>query len=92
MEISMKKKRYSEEQIIGILKENEAGLSVDELARKHDVAAGTIYRWRNQYGGMEVNELKKLKGLEEENRRLKRLVADQALDIQMLKDINSKNW
>lgn len=88
----MKKKRYSEEQIIGILKENEAGLSVDELARKHDVAAGTIYRWRNQYGGMEVNELKKLKGLEEENRRLKRLVADQALDIQMLKDINSKNW
>jgi putative transposase len=88
----MKKKRYSEEQIIGILKQNEAGMSVDELARKHDVAAGTIYRWRNQYGGMEVAELKKLKGLEEENRRLKRLVADQALDIQMLKDINSKNW
>lgn len=88
----MKKKRYSEEQIIGVLKENEAGISVEELARKHDVAAGTIYRWRNQYGGMEVNELKKLKGLEEENRRLKRLVADQALDIQMLKDINSKNW
>jgi putative transposase len=92
MEIHMKKKRYSEEQIIGILKENEAGMSVDELARKHGVAAGTIYRWRNQYGGMEVSELKKLKGLEEENRRLKRLVADQALDIQMLKDINSKNW
>ena len=88
----MKKKRYSEEQIIGVLKENEAVLSVDELARKHDVAAGTIYRWRSQYGGMEVAELKKLKGLEEENRRLKRLVADQALDIQMLKDINSKNW
>ena len=88
----MKKKRYSEEQIIGILKENEAGMSVEQLARKHDVAAGTIYRWRNQYGGMEVNELKKMKSLEEENRRLKRLVADQALDIQMLKDINSKNW
>jgi putative transposase len=88
----MKKKRYSEEQIIGVLKENEAGVSVDELARKHGVCAGTIYRWRSQYGGMEVNELKKLKGLEEENRRLKRLVADQALDIQMLKDINSKNW
>lgn len=88
----MKKKRYSEEQIIGILKENEAGASVEQLARKHDVAAGTIYRWRNQYGGMEVNELKKMKALEEENRRLKRLVADQALDIQMLKDINSKNW
>lgn len=88
----MKKKRYSEEQIIGIIKENEAGISVEDLARKHDVAAGTIYRWRNQYGGMELNELKKLKGLEEQNRRLKRLVADQALDIQMLKDINSKNW
>lgn len=88
----MKKKRYSEEQIIGILKQNEAGMSVDELARKHDVAAGTIYRWRNQYGGMEVAELKKLKGLEEENRRLKRLVADLSLDNQMLKDINSKNW
>ena len=88
----MKKKRYSEEQIIGIIKENEAGMPVEELARKHGVAAGTIYRWRNQYSGMEVAELKKLKGLEEENRRLKRLVADQALDIQMLKDINSKNW
>lgn len=92
MEISMKKKRYSEEQIIGILKENEAGMPVEQLARKHDVAAGTIYRWRNQYGGMEVNELKTLKALEAENGRLKRLVADQALDIQMLKDINSKNW
>jgi len=88
----MKKKRYSEEQIIGILKENEAGMPVEQLARKHDVAAGTIYRWRNQYGGMEVSELKKMKALEGENSRLKRLVADQALDIQMLKDINSKNW
>lgn len=88
----MKKKRYSEERIIGIIKENEAGMSVEQLARKYDVAAGTIYRWRNQYGGMEVNELKKMKGLEAENSRLKRLVADQALDIQMLKDINSKNW
>ena len=88
----MKKKRYSEEQIIGILKENEAGMPVEQLARKNDVAAGTIYRWRNQYGGMEVSELKKMKALEGENSRLKRLVADQALDIQMLKDINSKNW
>jgi len=92
MEISMKKKRYSEEQIIGILKENEAGMPVEQLARKHDVAAGTIYRWRSQYGGMEVNELKKMKSLEEENARLKRLVADLSLDNQILKDINSKNW
>ena len=88
----MKKKRYSEEQIIGILKENEAGMSVEQLARKHDVAAGTIYRWRSQYGGMEVNELKKMKSLEDENVRLKRLVADLSLDNQILKDINSKNW
>ncbi len=88
----MKKKRYSEEQIIGILKENEAGISVEQLARKHDVAAGTIYRWRNQYGGMDVSKLKEMKALEEENRRLKRLVADLGLDNQMLKDINSKNW
>jgi len=88
----MKKKRYSEEQIIGILKEHEAGMPVEQLARKHDVAAGTIYRWRSQYGGMEVNELKKMKSLEEENGRLKRLVADLSLDNQILKDINSKNW
>lgn len=88
----MKKKRYSEEQIIGILKESEAGASVEQLARKHGVAAGTIYRWRNQYGGMEVSELKKLKALEAENSRLKRLVADLSLDNQMLKEINSKNW
>lgn len=88
----MKKKRYSEEQIIGILKENEAGMSVEQLARKHDVATGTIYRWRSQYGGMEVNELKKMKSLEDENARLKRLVADLSLDNQILKDLNSKNW
>jgi len=90
--MNMKKKRYSEEQIIGVLKEAESGMPVEQLARKHDVAAGTIYRWKSQYGGMDVNELKKLKALEGENGRLKRLVADQALDIQMLKDINSKNW
>ncbi len=86
----MKKRRYSEEQIIGILKENEAGISVEDLARKHGVAAGTIYRCRNQYGCMEVSELKKLKVLEAENTRLKRLVADLRLDNQMLKEINSK--
>jgi len=86
----MKKKRYSEEQIIGILKENEAGMPVDELARKHDVAAGTIYRWRNQYGGMEVSELKKLKGLEEENRKLKQLVADLSLDKHILQEVIAK--
>ena len=88
----MKRKRYSEEQIIRILKEAEGGMPVDELIRKHGIAQGTFYRWKSKYGGMDVSEAKRLKGLEEENRRLKRIVADQALDIQMLKDVNSKNW
>jgi len=88
----MKRKRYTEEQIIGILKESEAGVSVEELTRKHGIAAGTFYRWKSKFGGMELSEAKRLKSLEEENRRLKRIVADQALDILMLKDINSKNW
>lgn len=88
----MKRKRYTEEQIIRILKEAEAGMPAEELVRKHGISTGTFYRWKSKYGGMEVSEAKRLKGLEEENRRLKRLVADQALDIQMLKDVNSKNW
>lgn len=88
----MKKKRFSEEQIIGILKEAEAGAKAPELARKHGISEGTLYRWRSKYGGMEVSEAKRLKGLEEENRRLKRLVADLSLDVQMLKDVNSKKW
>ena len=88
----MKRKRYTEEQIIGILKESEAGVSVEELTRKHGKTAGTFNRWKSKFGGMELSEAKRLKSLEEENRRLKRIVADQALDILMLKDINSKNW
>ena len=88
----MKKKRFKEEQIIAILKEAEAGAKTPELARRHGVSEGTLYRWKSKYGGMEVSEAKRLKGLEEENRRLKRLVAEQALDIQMLKDVNSKKW
>lgn len=88
----MKRKRYSEEQIIGILKEAESGLPVDQLIRKHGISGGTFYRWKSKFGGMEVSEAKRMRALEDENRRLKRLVADQALDIQMLKDINSKNW
>ena len=88
----MKRKRYSEEQIIGILKEGEAGTATPELCRRHGISAGTYYRWKSKYGGMEVNEAKRLKALEDENRRLKKLVADQALDIQMLKEVNSKKW
>lgn len=63
-----------------------------DLSRQHGVCEGTLYRWKSRYSGMEVSDAKKLKGLEDENRRLKRLVAEQALDIQILKDVNSKNW
>ena len=88
----MKGKRYSEEQIIRILKEVESGKAVAEVCREHGVAEATVYRWRSRYSGMDVPELRRLKELEDENRRLKALVADQALDIQLLKEINSKKW
>ena len=83
---------YSEEQIVGILKEGASGMPLADLLRKHGIADATYYRWKAKYSGMELSDLKKMKGLEDENRRLKRLVADQALDIQMLKDINSRKW
>lgn len=88
----MKKKRYSEEQIISILKQHEAGMPTKEVIRQAGITEQTFYRWKNKYGGMEVNDAKKLRGLEEENRRLKQLVAEQALDIQILKDVHSKKW
>ena len=88
----MKRKLYTGEQIISILKEAEAGATIADLVRKHGIAEGTYYRWKAKYGGMDVSDAKRLKQMEEENRRLKRIVADQALDIQMLKDVNSKNW
>ena len=88
----MKGKRFSEERIIGILKENEAGISAQELGRRYGVSSNTIYNWKAKYGGLTVNEAKRLRFLEDENRRLKKLVAEQSLDIQMLKEINSKNW
>lgn len=88
----MKAKRYSTEQIISILKEAEGGIPVKELCRKYGVSDATIYNWKSKYGGMSVSEAKRLKELEDENQRLKKLVADQALDIQMLKEINSKKW
>jgi len=83
----MKKKRFNEEQIIGVLKEAEAGMKVVDLCRKHGISDVTFYKWRSKYGGMEVSEARRLKQLEEENQRLKRLVADQALDIQVLKEV-----
>ena len=87
----MKKGRFTEEQIIGILKQHEAGRKVPELARENGVSAGTIYGWKSKYGGMEVSDAKKLKGLEDENRRLKHLVADLSLDKEVLKAVISKN-
>jgi len=88
----MKRKRFSEEQIIGILKEGESGLPVKELVRKHGISEGTYYRWKSKFGGLEISEARRLKALEAENRRLKRMVAELMLDNQALKDINSKNW
>ena len=86
------KKRFTEEQIIGILKENEAGVKVRELVRRHGVSEQTIYRWKSKYGGMDVSEAKRLKVLEVENSQLKRLVADKELDILGLKAVLSKKY
>ncbi len=84
--------RYSEEQIIRILKEVETGVTVAEVCRKHGVSEQTVYRWRNKYGGLETSELQRLRELEAENSRLKRIVAQQALDIDVLKEVVSKKW
>ena len=86
------KKRFTEEQIIGILKENEAGVKVRELVRRYGVSEQTIYRWKSKYGGMDVSEAKRLKALEVENSQLKRLVADKELDILGLKAVLSKKY
>lgn len=86
------KGRFSEEQIIGLLKQQEAGATVAQLCRDHNVSQGTFYKWKAKFGGMNVSEAKRLKQLEEENAKLKRLVADQALDLVALKDLLSKNW
>ena len=88
----MKRSRFSEEQIITILKQAEGGLPLPELIRQHGISEGTYYRWKSKYGGLELSEAKRLKQLEDENRRLKRLVADQALDIQILKEVASGKY
>jgi putative transposase len=87
----VKKTRHSEEQIIGVLKQMEAGRKVPELARELGVSEATLYTWKSKYGGMEVNEARRLKELEEENRRLKQLVADLSLDREALKGVIRKN-
>jgi putative transposase len=84
--------RYKEAQIIRILKEVESGISVTEVCRKYGVAEQTVYRWRNKYGGLDTSELQRLRELEAENSRLKRIVAQQALDIDVLKEVVSKKW
>ena len=83
----MKRTRFKEEQIIGILREAEAGAQIRELSRRHGITEQTFYRWRNKYGGMDNPEARRLGQLEDENRRLKRIVADQALNLQVLKDL-----
>ena len=88
----MKKRRFSEEQIIAVLKEAEAGAKVLELCRKHGISDATFYNWKTKYAGMTVAELRRLKELEAENAKLKRIVADQALDISALKDLVGRKW
>jgi putative transposase len=88
----MVRKRYTEEQIIAVLREGEAGAKVGDLCRKYGMSDATYYNWKARYAGLTVSELKRLKALEEENRRLKQIVGEQALDIRALKDLLSKNF
>ena len=87
----MKKSRYTEEQIIGILKQHEAGVKTADLCREHGISAATFYGWKSKFGGMDVSEAQRLRALEDENSRLKRLVADLSLDKEMLKAVIAKN-
>ena len=88
----MKRSRFSEEQIIGILKEHQAGLSASELCRKHGISDATFYNWRSKYGGMDVSDAKRLKALEAENAKLKKLLAESVIDVSTLKEMLGKNF
>lgn len=88
----MKRKRFTEEQIITFLKQVDDGMPYKEVCRQHGVTTQTYFRWRSKFGGMEVSDARKLRALEQENSRLKRMVADMALDIQALKEVNSRKW
>ncbi len=87
----MKRSRFTQEQVIAVLKEHQAGAAVADLCRKHGISDATFYTWRSKYGGMEVSDAKRLKSLEEENAKLKKLLAESMLDVSTLKDLLAKN-
>ena len=88
----MRKSRFSEEQIIGILKEHQVGIGAKELCRKHGISDATFYKWRSKYGGMEVSDARRLKTLESENAKLKKMLAEQMMDVATLKEMLGKNF
>ena len=88
----MKKTRFSEEQIIAVLREQEGGMKTADVCRKHGISSATLYAWKAKYGGMDVSQARKLKVLEEENGRLKKLLAEAMLDVAVLRDVTAKEW
>jgi len=88
----MKRSRFSEEQIIGILREHEAGVKTADLCRKHGISSATFFKWKAKFGGLEVADARRLRALEDENRKLKKLLAEAMLDVAMLKELSAKKW
>ena len=88
----MKRSRFTEEQIVGILKEQEAGQRTADVCRKHGISEGTFYKWKAKFGGLEVSDARRLKALEEENAKLKKLVAERDLEIEVMKEVAAKKW
>ena len=88
----MRRSRFSEEQIIAMLKEQEAGMATADVCRRHGISSATFYKWKSKYGGLEVSDARRLKALEDENAKLKKLLAEQMLDNAMLRDVTAKKW